>query len=151
MAEVNHTIELSEEVQQMLSDAVAKVGELRSKGDLPPLFAYPEFVAKLFKEMENVPSTLHHAATGLAGEGGEVLDVSKKHWAYGKDLDVAHLLEELSDVRFYYQAVLNMLGITDDMILTLNMEKLQKRYPTGVYSDEHAIARLDKGGEQYDS
>lgn len=47
-------------------------------------------------------------------------------------------------MRFYYQAMLNMFGLTDEDVCAMNMSKLQKRYPTGVYRDQDAIARADK-------
>lgn len=105
---------------------------------------YPAFVEALFKKLDSTEATLHHATTGMAGEGGELLDASKKAWIYGKELDVKNLIEELGDMRFYYQAALNLLGLTDDDIKADNVRKLQKRYPGGVYRDSDAIARADK-------
>ena len=77
-----------------------------------------------------------------------IRDRVKKHWAYGKELDQANVIEELGDLRFYYQAMLNMFGLTDEDVCAMNMDKLQKRYPTGVYRDQDAIARADKQAEQ---
>lgn len=108
--------------------------------------SYPIFVEKLFKLMDSPSASLHHAGTGIAGEGGEILDITKKCWVYGKDVDVEHLVEELGDIRFYYQAMLNMLGLTDEEIQAANIGKLEKRYPEGVYTDNHANLRLDKEG-----
>ena len=106
--------------------------------------AYKDFVEALFKKLDTPAATLHHAATGMAGEAGEFLDASKKPWAYGKALDLDNCIEELGDLRFYYQAALNHLGLTDEQVIQANIEKLNKRYPDKVYKDEHAIARLDK-------
>lgn len=108
---------------------------------------YPLFVKMLFKRFPDVASTVHHAATGIAGEAGEVLDISKKTWANGKPLPVEKLIEELGDMRFYYQAMLEVLGLLDGDIIAYNMDKLRKRYPTGVYSDQAALERKDKQGE----
>lgn len=105
---------------------------------------YSEFVSALFKHMNDRPSTIHHAATGIAGEAGEVLDLSKKSWIYGKELDLVKLKEELGDVRFYYQAMLNLMEWTDEQIIQGNVEKLNKRYPDKQYSDIDAISRKDK-------
>jgi NTP pyrophosphatase (non-canonical NTP hydrolase) len=105
---------------------------------------YRTFVTNLMKTMPTPAEELHHAGTGIAGEGGEILDVTKKVWVYNKPLDVPHLIEELGDLRFYYQAMLNLLGITDDMVIAQNMQKLRVRYADGKYSDAAANARVDK-------
>lgn len=105
---------------------------------------YSRFVDVLFKEFPDLESTLHHAATGCATEGGEILDNSKKAWAHGKPIDVLNLVEELGDQLFYMQKIMNMLGLTIADIQRANMHKLMQRYPSGKYSDADAQARLDK-------
>jgi NTP pyrophosphatase (non-canonical NTP hydrolase) len=96
------------------------------------------------KGMETPALEMHHAATGIAGEAGEVLDLSKKVWIYGKPLDAEALIKELGDLRFYYQAMLNLLGISDGMVIAQNVKKLRARYSEGKYSDAQAIAQADK-------
>jgi NTP pyrophosphatase (non-canonical NTP hydrolase) len=122
--------------------------ELQYAGTPEEIPLYPEFVNNLMSEMNTPSDELHHACTGLAGEAGEVLDLSKKVWAYGKALDVAKLVEELGDVRFYYQATLNMLGITDEEIRAQNIKKLRARFPSGTFSKKDAIERKDKSEER---
>lgn len=104
---------------------------------------YKDFVARLFKhdtdDMEHM-----HAALGVAGEAGELADAIKKHVVYGKPLDRNNVVEELGDLRFYMQQIMNMHGITDEEVLQGNATKLNKRYHTGAYSNEAAIARADK-------
>lgn len=99
-----------------------------------------------------------HAAVGCAGEGGEILDVVKKAAMYDKDWHaeneegvtlLLHLMEELGDFRFYYQKLLNMLGVTDTQVQDFNMAKLAVRYASGTYSDAQAQARADKSGRSY--
>ena len=108
---------------------------------------YHEVVQDLFA----VPDTKHgaelHAAIGIAGEAGEVLDAVKKAWAYGKPLDVANIKEELGDILFYVQAMANTLDMTVQDIMDANVAKLAKRYPEGVFTQRHAIERLDKKEE----
>ena len=55
-----------------------------------------------------------------------------------------NLLEEMGDFRFYYQKLLNMLGITDADVQAANYVKLAERYASGKYSDVQALARADK-------
>lgn len=109
------------------------------------LLTYPRFVRERFKTFPGDPNqTLLHAAVGIAGEAGELLDAVKKTWAYGKPLDLQNVIEELGDLEFYMQAMRNILNLVrEDDILQNNMAKLSKRYPTG-YTDAAAIARADK-------
>lgn len=112
-----------------------------NRGELPH---YEQFVWNLAKSMNTPAEELHHAATGISGEAGEIIDVSKKVWVYNKPLDAKNLVEELGDLRFYYQAMLNLLQLTDEVIVTQNMKKLSVRYADGKYSDAQAQARADK-------
>jgi NTP pyrophosphatase (non-canonical NTP hydrolase) len=137
----NHKIALPAEFRALLDKQIQLNLEALDDGVLPE---YPVFVNNLMKGLDTAGEELHHACTGMSGEAGELLDQSKKVWIYGKALDVAHLVEELGDLRFYYQAALNMLGITDEHIQAANVEKLRKRYTSGTYSDKDAIARKDK-------
>lgn len=110
-------------------------------------FSYPEFVDDLFKKFPDIESTLHHAGTGICSEAGEIIDITKGPWAHEKPIDdarIAHLIEELGDLRFYYQATLNILGLTDEDVQASNVKKLSARYPDGVYTNVHAQLRLDK-------
>lgn len=85
-----------------------------------------------------------HAATGVAGEGGELLDAVKKFAVYNKPIDRENVVEELGDLEFYMEAVRKILGITREETLQYNAEKLSVRYASGVYSDQQAQARADK-------
>lgn len=104
---------------------------------------YRDFVAARFKTFPHYNDTLMHAAVGIAGEAGELLDAVKKTWAYGKPLDLDNVIEELGDLEFYMQAMRLHLLLTRDSIIEANILKLEKRYPTG-YSDAAALARADK-------
>ena len=75
--------------------------------------SHPDMVRRLFKD----PTTIHltpdqinllHAAVGLAGEAGEVLDLVLKDEASRRD----ELVNELGDVEFYLESVRQALGIT---------------------------------------
>lgn len=106
---------------------------------------YDVFVALLFKQQSR-PLMQLHAALGVAGEAGELADVVKKEVIYGKDHNRNHLVEELGDLRFYIQAVMNLNGITEQEVLQQNANKLCVRYKQLRYSDEDAIGRADKAG-----
>lgn len=104
---------------------------------------YSEFVQKLFAKRHEGMDGLMHAAVGISGEAGEILDAVKKTWVYGKSVDVTNIIEELGDLEFYMQALRNLIYTSRDEILLRNMDKLAKRYPDG-YSDTAAIERADK-------
>lgn len=104
---------------------------------------YDQMVLQLFKA-EGAAAMLNHAAMGVAGEAGELIDAIKKHTVYGKPLDRENIIEELGDLRFYIQAMQNVLGITESEVLQANANKLAKRYRGLRYTDQAAIARADK-------
>lgn len=104
---------------------------------------YAEFVAKRFTKLNRNVEGLLHASVGLSGEAGELLDAVKKHWVYGRELDIENVIEELGDLEFYAQAMRSVLGLSRHEVLQANVEKLLKRYPVG-YTDAQAIARADK-------
>ena len=104
---------------------------------------YHEVVQALFAVPDTKYGAELHAAIGIAGEAGEVLDAVKKAWAYGKPLDTDNLKEELGDILFYVQAMANTLDCTLQDLMDANVAKLAKRYPDGVFTQKHAVARLD--------
>lgn len=140
----NFTVKIPHELWTKLHTEMIEVqDEQRPTRATIPL--YPEFVQHLMKGMDTPAQEMIHAAVGIAGEGGEVLDLAKKVWIYGKPLDMEALIKELGDLRFYYQAMLNLYGLTDELVIAQNVKKLRARYSEGVYSDAQAIAQADKG------
>lgn len=106
--------------------------------------SYQLFVARLAKKLPTEQDDLMHAAIGVAGEAGELLDAVKKTWVYNKPLDRANVVEELGDLRFYMTALQCLLGISETEIIAGNITKLLKRYPDAVYTDAAAQMRMDK-------
>lgn len=113
--------------------------QLQSAGDQHEIL-----VRNMFKDMGTLQQNLMHAAAGIAGESGELLDAVKKHWAYNKPLDMANIIEELGDIEFYMRALRNLLDISREDVLLHNISKLSKRYSNGTYSDKQAQDRADK-------
>jgi len=74
---------------------------------------------------------LNLGALGLAGEGGEVVDLIKKYLFHGKPLDREKLLEEMGDQLFYYQCLLEAVDGSFAEVVEKNNEKRKKRYPKG--------------------
>ena len=112
----------------------------------PSPLRYDLFVKQLFKA-DTAEGMMIHAALGVAGEAGELVDAIKKRCIYGKPLDVHNVIEELGDLRFYMEALMNVLEIEDSEVLQHNVNKLAVRYKSLTYSSEAAIGRADKLGE----
>lgn len=98
-----------------------------------------------FKDFKPTPSQceLLHAAIGIAGEAGELLDAVRKHVFDGEPLDRENVIEELGDLEFYMMAAMMNIGVLRPHLQELNMSKLSKRYEGG-YSDQQAQERKDK-------
>lgn len=78
---------------------------------------YRAFVAQNFVKRNTGQEGLIHAALGVVTELGELLDIHKKEWVYGKVPADGHVVA-----------------------------KLRKRYPSN-YNDADAVARADKQQE----
>ena len=85
---------------------------------------------------------LINGVMGLCGESGEAIDIVKKHLAQGHPLDKEALAKELGDICWYVAETAQVLGYDLETIMTMNIEKLKKRYPDG-FSREDSINRTD--------
>ena len=101
-------------------------------------------VRSLFTRPPGEHGPILHAAIGLAGESGELLDAVKKAWAYGAPLDIPNCREELGDLFFYWIAACISLNIHPQTIIDENVKKLNARYPSGEFTPTDALARKDK-------
>ena len=116
----------------------------------PLTLEHSALVHRLFKPGEAIRTSLTdidcellHAAMGISGEAGELLDSIKKSVIYRKPIDIENLREELGDLEFFMQALRNLIGVSREETLEHNIIKLQARYPSG-YSNLSAVERLDK-------
>ena len=83
---------------------------------------------------------LQNGVMGLCGEAGETIDIVKKHLFHGHELNRQRLIEELGDVAWYLAETAYALGVELDEVLSLNIEKLRRRYPEG-FDSERSIHR----------
>lgn len=81
-------------------------------------------------------------ALGLVGEAAEVGDIIKKEVFHGHPAEVDSVKKELGDTLHYLAGVATLYGLTLEEIAAANIEKLNKRYPTG-FSVEDSIKRVD--------
>lgn len=75
-------------------------------------------------------------AIGINAEGGEVMEIVKKLVFQGKPWNEEtryHLLRELGDVQWYVMQCLIALESNMDEIISMNVDKLEKRYPGGEF------------------
>jgi NTP pyrophosphatase (non-canonical NTP hydrolase) len=125
---------------------------------------YSEFVrgltpAKYYLPMDKNTQDLMHSIFGIATEGGELLDIVKKQYAYGKPFDMLNFIEELGDVMWYIQLGLNAYNVlgklefgdkwvdmTVNGLMQVNHDKLTARYGQE-FSQDKALNR-DLGQEQ---
>jgi NTP pyrophosphatase (non-canonical NTP hydrolase) len=112
---------------------------------------HAELVSALAKPAEEImagitPEELHilHMTFGVCGETGELLDQIKKHVFYKKPIDRENLVEELGDIEFYLEGVRASFGITREETVQQNIDKLNKRYSSGKFSNQQAQERADK-------
>ena len=74
---------------------------------------------------------LINSVMGLCGESGEAIDIVKKWFAHGHELDKEHLAKELGDVAWYLAEAATALDLSLEDIFEANIEKLRRRYPEG--------------------
>lgn len=103
---------------------------------------------RTLNDLGNLKANLAHMALGITGEAGEVADIIKKYYAYGKPLDTIHLVEEVGDIMFYLNGLLAELDVEWAEVLEVNIKKLEARYPDLKFNAAHAINR-DVEAEAY--
>ncbi len=70
-------------------------------------------------------------ALGVGGEAGEVMEIIKKGFRPGKEVDVAHLKEEIGDVLWYLAVLADTYDLDLEEIALDNIDKLERRYANG--------------------
>jgi NTP pyrophosphatase (non-canonical NTP hydrolase) len=75
------------------------------------------------------------AALGLAGESGEVVDLTKKYLFQGHEMNPTILCDELGDVLWYFILICHTFGLTIEEVMQRNVDKLRRRYPNGFEAD----------------
>ncbi len=86
---------------------------------------------------------LINSVMGLCGESGEAIDIVKKWFAQGHELDREKLAKELGDIAWYLAEAATALDLSLEDILQANLDKLKKRYPSG-FSTADSVNRSDE-------
>lgn len=80
-----------------------------------------------------------NAALGL-GESGEIQNIVKKEVYHGHQPNSLAILDEIGDLLFYADWLLETYGWTLEQAMIYNVVKLKKRYPDG-FDPERSINR----------
>lgn len=91
-----------------------------------------------------VHTSVVHYALGLGTEAAEVQDIVKKFLAYGKPIDVMHMKEEMSDICWYLARLCDVLNISFEGLMEMNINKLKVRYGDKFTSEAALNRNLDK-------
>jgi NTP pyrophosphatase (non-canonical NTP hydrolase) len=92
------------------------------------------------------------APSKLVSLGGEVSELIKKRWIYGKLIDLRHMEKLIAQIIYLVSLiasdtdpdVINLdLEYSLTKVLEMNYEKLAQRYSSFTYSNEQAIARAE--------
>lgn len=78
---------------------------------------------------------LANGLMGLNGEAGEAIDILKKYLFQEHALDGEHIVKELGDCCWYIALAADALGYTMSEVMSMNISKLEARYPEGFDSN----------------
>ena len=92
---------------------------------------YQDLAMKTVNPELDKDKMLINSVMGLCGESGEAIDIVKKWYAHGHELDVEHFKKELGDIAWYLAEAASAIGVSLEDVLEANIEKLKKRYPEG--------------------
>ena len=81
-----------------------------------------------------------HMILGIQTESAEIADVYKKNIAYGKDLDLVNVKEEIGDLMWYIVNLCTLKGWDLEDIMHTNINKLKARFPEK-FTNENALKR----------
>lgn len=100
---------------------------------------YQQLASKTLSNLDKEKNNLH-MVLGMVTESAELADVFKKNIAYGKDIDLINVKEELGDLCWYVANICNINGWNLEDILQININKLSARYGDK-FSEEKALNR----------
>tara|TARA_B000000557_G_scaffold82293_1_gene65967 strand:- start:4785 stop:5189 length:405 start_codon:yes stop_codon:yes gene_type:complete len=98
------------------------------------------------KEQNTEMHRLLTGAVGVCSEGGEFLEIVKKMIFQGKPWDEAnihHLKIELGDIMWYVAQCCMALDVPLEEITDMNIDKLSKRYPNGMFQEYYSENRKE--------
>jgi len=118
--------------------AFEKYKEFVSKVTSPASSDKEAFVSRV-QELEDGGLEIHRLLTGAVGisaEAGEFMEIVKKIIFQGKPANednIEHLKIELGDILWYVAQACLALNISLEELTDMNINKLSKRYPEGMF------------------
>lgn len=103
--------------------------------------AYAPLALRTAKPLER-NAQIEHAQVGILTETGELADAFKRHVIYGKPLDVTNLVEEVGDVFWYINLLLNELGTRPRVIDRLIEDALEDGEDDAAVSDMRVVLTI---------
>lgn len=91
---------------------------------------YQQEAKRTCPDLGTLEKNLLHMRLGVFTEVGEILDIFKKHIAYGKAIDWVHVNEEGADIMWYLVNELTFKGIFLSEGLYYKSTKYEEGYPT---------------------
>jgi len=105
---------------------------------------YQKLAARTLPKLSSEQEDIQHMLFGMMTELGELVDSYKKHYAYGKPLDMVNVMEEMGDIMWYWAGMCTITGINAPHTLQVNIDKLLARYPDKFTEDQALIRDLER-------
>ena len=106
--------------------------------------SYQKLAARTLPRLSSEQEDIQHMLFGMMTELGELVDTYKKHYAYGKELDLVNVMEEMGDIMWYWAGMCTITGINTSGTLQVNIDKLIARYPDKFEKELALIRDLEK-------
>jgi NTP pyrophosphatase (non-canonical NTP hydrolase) len=90
---------------------------------------YQDNALRTCPNIGSLNDNINHMMLGLITETGEIADLHKKFFAYGKQFDLIKMELELGDLMWYIACLADMYGLKLDDIAYANINKLKMRFP----------------------
>jgi len=85
--------------------------------------------AMVTKGKYNTPKDqIINALLGIAGESGEIHEMFKKHYSYGREIARDDLVKEIGDVLWYLAELCDAFDMSLEEVAVRNIEKLAARH-----------------------
>ena len=112
------------------------------KEQVQELNDYQELCLRTCVTIENEKMAHLAWSLALAGEAGELANLTKKVFIHGHPYNPDRVIEELGDILWYIAVYAHEIGINLSEVATRNIAKLKSRYPEG-FSSDASIRRKD--------
>ena len=95
---------------------------------------YEGFAATTCKDLGSEAANVMHMKMGLITEAAEVVDILKKKHAYGKEMDIPHMKEELGDLLWYAANYCRFMNMDfANLVDNISYEPLYERDTFSIY------------------